>query len=164
MLGPSHVDRPNARGGRCLAHGEPPNWSMLICSGGRLLSSRHITGGHPLSDGDCTGDDRLASVITCTLATTGHAVTGGQSDIVDPVACLYPALVEATTLGGATVVATTDVVNNTPSHQTDSAGRCLKRRINQVTTARQSPLLELLGDDSTPGRHPPPVLPRGADG
>jgi hypothetical protein len=66
---------------------------------------------------------------------------------MDAEAHLDPPLVEAATPGDATVVAATDVVNHTPSPQTTSANRCLKRFTERVIKARQPPLLELPGDD-----------------
>jgi hypothetical protein len=77
----------------------------------------------------------------------------GQPGIMD-------VLVRAATSEGATVVAAMDIVNNTPSPQTDSADYRLKSFIERLTKARQSPLLELPGDDSATDRRPPPTLPK----
>jgi hypothetical protein len=77
----------------------------------------------------------------------------GQPGIMD-------VLVRAATSEGATIVAATDVVNNTPSPQTDSADCRLKSFIERLTKARQPPLLELPGDDSSTDRRPPPTLPK----
>jgi hypothetical protein len=85
---------------------------------------------------------------------------GGQLGVVHAEACLDPALVGAATSGGVTVVAATDIVNNTPSPQTDSADSRLKSFIERVTKARQPLLLELPGDDSTPDQRPLPALPK----
>ena len=59
-----------------------------------------------------------------------------------------------------TILAAADATNNTPSPQTTSADRCLKCFIEQVTKARQSPLLELSDDDAAHGRRAPPALPK----
>ena len=75
-------------------------------------------------------------------------------------ACHDPALVGATTSRGVTVVATTNIVNSTPSPQTDSADSRLNSFIERVMKARQPSLLELPRDDSTPDRRPPPALPK----
>jgi hypothetical protein len=71
-----------------------------------------------------------------------------QADAVDAEAC--PERSDAITLGADvatppewTIVATTDDVNCTPSPQTSSADRRLKRFTERVTRARQPPLLEL---------------------
>jgi hypothetical protein len=66
---------------------------------------------------------------------------------VDAEAHLDPPLVGAATLGDATVVAATDIVNHTPSPQMTSIDRRLKRFTERVIKARQPPLLELPGDD-----------------
>jgi hypothetical protein len=60
-------------------------------------------------------------------------------------------------LGDATVVATTDDVNRTPS-PTSTGGR-LKRFTRRITKPRQPSLLELL-DVTADGRRTPPVLPK----
>jgi uncharacterized protein with von Willebrand factor type A (vWA) domain len=83
-----------------------------------------------------------------------------QLRVVDVEAGLDPQLVRAATSGGATLVAATDAVNNTPSPQTDSADSRLKSFIERVMKARQPPLLELPKDDSTPDRRPPAALPK----
>jgi hypothetical protein len=52
-----------------------------------------------------------------------------------------------------------DAVNRTPSPQVTSAERQLKRLTKRIKKRRQSPLLELPGDDTTYDRYAPPALP-----
>jgi hypothetical protein len=92
-----------------------------------------------------------------------------QADIVDAKAC--PERSDAITLGADaatpprwTIVAATDDVNRTPSPQTTSADRRLRRFTERVTKARQPPLLELPGDDMALGGRAPLSIPSKADG
>jgi hypothetical protein len=85
---------------------------------------------------------------------------GAHPGVVDAEACLDQALYGAATLGGATVVDATDVINHTPSPRATPADGRLKRFIEQVTKARKLSLLELPGDDVEHGGRAPPVLPK----
>jgi hypothetical protein len=59
-----------------------------------------------------------------------------------------------------TIVVATNDVNRTPSPQTSSADRHLKRFTERVTKARQLPLLELPEDVAALGRCAPSSLPK----
>jgi hypothetical protein len=140
-------------------------------SSGRLLGCWSINGGFP-------SDDGLTSIVACAGAATSHATMGEKPGVVDaevhsshqggdattPPWPMSPALastnVGATTLGDTTIGATTDGVNHTPSPQTTSADRRLKRFTERITKMRHPPLLELPGDDTTIGGRAPPSLPK----
>jgi len=70
------------------------------------------------------------------------------------------ALVGAATQGDLTDGAAIDVVNRTLSPQMTFANRSLKRFTERVTKARQPPLLELPGGDTTNAGRTPPTLPK----
>jgi hypothetical protein len=84
---------------------------VLACSGGHLLGSGRITGGHLFSDEDCLVDDGHTSVIACAGATIGHTVVEGITLHCGCWGAPDPALVGAATPGDATVGAATDTVN-----------------------------------------------------
>ena len=83
-------------------------------------------------------------------------LSGGRPDIMDVEARRDPALVGAAT-PGETVVAATVAVNCTPSPETTSADRRLKRFTERVTKSRHPPLLELLDSTAHRGRTPPAI-------
>jgi hypothetical protein len=74
---------------------------------------------------------------------------------MDAEACPDPALVGAAASGDATVVDATDAINHTTSPQTR-----LEHFTERITKAKQPPLLELPGDDTTHGGRAPPMLPK----
>ena len=83
-------------------------------------------------------------------------------DVATPPRTMSPAManVEITTLGDTTIMAVMDNINHTPSPQTTSADRRLKRFTKQITKARQPPLLELPGVETALGGHAAPSLPK----
>jgi len=90
-----------------------------------------------------------------------------MEDAATPPLPMSPTLANAhigpTTLGDQRdepmIVAATDDVNCTPSPQTTSVGRRLKRFTERITKRRPPPFLELSGDDTAIGRRAWPSLP-----
>ena len=107
-----------------------------IGSGGGLTGCGRIRSGHPLSCEGCLVDDGHTSDVASAGATTSLAPTWGQP-VVDVETCLDPVLVGVATPGDVTVVVATKATSRTPSPQTTSPYRRLKRFTERITKVRQ---------------------------
>ena len=85
-------------------------------------------------------DDGHASDVASAGAATILAPTWGQP-VVDVETCPDPVLVGVATPGDVTVVVATKATSRTPSPQTTSPDRCLKRFTERITKVRQLPHL-----------------------
>ena len=106
-----------------------------IGSGGGLTGCGRIRSGHPLSCEGCRVDDGHASDVASAGATASLGPTWGQP-VVHVETCPDPVLVGVATPGDVTVVVATKATSCTPSPQTTSPDRCLKRFTERIIKRR----------------------------